>query len=266
MKTYFFQNLKSPLTLSSELTEMQILIILNRRLTFLLDGSQYEAPIGSIILIPASNTLTLKAEDKHSSFYLLKFSILEIPAKLNIKNLTRLENISTLILSAYDFTYVKLLFRLLHSRLTYGKVHEPFTIGASYLLASIISDLDWLMKKTVLQNLNPEYEIHPVLTAFINLLNLEHHRNRSVSFYASELFMSASNLRKIMKKETGESPRKFIDRYILYKAKILLSADYSIQYISDELGFSDISSFSRFFKKNQGLSPAAFRNMIKKKT
>ena len=266
MKTYLFQNLKSPLTLCSELTEMQVLIIKNGNFTFVLNDSAHQIPYGSIILTPAGHTLNLKAEDKHSSFYLLKFSILELPAKLNIKNLTRLENISTLILSAYDFTYVKLLFRLLHSRLTYGKVHEPFTIGASYLLASIISDLDWLMKKTVLQNLNPEYEIHPVLTAFINLLNLEHHRNRSVSFYASELFMSASNLRKIMKKETGESPRKFIDRYILYKAKILLSADYSIQYISDELGFSDISSFSRFFKKNQGLSPAAFRNMIKKKT
>lgn len=262
MKTSFFQNFKSPLTLSSELTEMQILIIVNRSLAFQLDGSQYKISLGSIILIPAGNTLTLMAEDKHSAFYLMKFSTLELPANLNNKNFTSLENICTLSLSAYDFTYIKLVFRLLHSRLTYGKIHQP--LGVSYLWASLMSDLDWLIKKSVLQNLNPEYKIHPVLTAFLDLLHREFHKNKSISFYASELFMSASNLRKIMKKETGESPRKFIDRYILYKAKILLSTDDTIQYISDELGFADISSFSRFFKKNQGLNPAMFRKMIKK--
>lgn len=52
-----------------------------------------------------------------------------------------------------------------------------------------------------------------------------------------------------------------ISTYITVRAKSLLDSreDYSIQQISDFLGFSEPSSFSRFFKRETGMNPKDYR-------
>ena len=45
--------------------------------------------------------------------------------------------------------------------------------------------------------------------------------------------------------------------------KMLLSTDWSIQQVADVMGFPDQASLGQFFKRNEGVSPLAFRKSFR---
>lgn len=84
-----------------------------------------------------------------------------------------------------------------------------------------------------------------------------------VGFYADKLCITAQYLTKISNEVLGESANRVIDRELLSRAVVMLRSDQiSIQQISNQLGFYDQSSFSKFFKKHTDTTPAAFRKQI----
>lgn len=87
---------------------------------------------------------------------------------------------------------------------------------------------------------------------------------RSISFYAEKLCVSARYLFKICKKETGKTPKDFINETITGNIKnALLTTEMSHQQIADRFGFPDISAFGQFFKRQAGISPSEFRKKYK---
>lgn len=94
-----------------------------------------------------------------------------------------------------------------------------------------------------------------------NYLVEKHFREKhTVKEYADLLFKSPKTLSNLFKKLGDTSPLQFIHHRIMIEAKRLLTySDQSISDITYELGFSDIHVFSRFFKKNAGVSPQNFR-------
>lgn len=61
------------------------------------------------------------------------------------------------------------------------------------------------------------------------------------------------------KKETGYSFRKFIQRVLVYyEESILINMNISVIKMAKLLGYSELSSFSRSFKKRRGVSPRQF--------
>ncbi|MVM32117.1 helix-turn-helix domain-containing protein [Spirosoma sp. HMF4905] len=84
-----------------------------------------------------------------------------------------------------------------------------------------------------------------------------------VTDYASELNITPNHLNKAVRKITGKSPTKWIDEAIVLEAKVLLyQSSLSISEIATEVGLLDASYFSRLFKKQEGITPLAFRKMI----
>lgn len=85
---------------------------------------------------------------------------------------------------------------------------------------------------------------------------------RMVSGYAESLGVTPNHLNRAVKAETGRSAGAWIDNARLALARTLL-CDRSVPMaeISDRLGFSEPSYFSRFFHKMTGLTPSAFRSM-----
>lgn len=59
---------------------------------------------------------------------------------------------------------------------------------------------------------------------------------------------------------TGMSPKALIDRVVTGKSLSLISEGYSFKEIARLLNFSDEYVFSRFFKRNTGVSPRVWRN------
>ena len=83
---------------------------------------------------------------------------------------------------------------------------------------------------------------------------------RSVGFYADVLCVTPNHLNQVIKGATGKTASALIANAAMLKAKALLrNQALPINQIAASLHFTDQFAFSRFFKKNAGLSPSAYR-------
>ncbi len=64
---------------------------------------------------------------------------------------------------------------------------------------------------------------------------------------------------------TGRKFSEYINDYRIEKAKVMLEGDTSIIDIAYSVGFESLSTFSRAFNKNRGITPSAYRELIQKR-
>lgn len=89
---------------------------------------------------------------------------------------------------------------------------------------------------------------------------------RSVQEYADLIGISATHLRDTVKSITGYSPGQLIRQEIIFEAKRrLANTDLTTAEIGYTLNFEDTSYFSRFFKRETGLSPSSYREEVRRK-
>lgn len=76
---------------------------------------------------------------------------------------------------------------------------------------------------------------------------------------AEMCFLSTAQFYRVFESENGISPLKFRDEILIKKACLLLREEQtSVTETAFLLGFTDASYFSRFFKKNTGISPSEY--------
>lgn len=84
--------------------------------------------------------------------------------------------------------------------------------------------------------------------------------HRPVEDYARDLRVSRDRLGSAVKRATGLSPRAYLHRLLLRDAQELLTnTGMPISQIAFRLGFADPAYFTRFFKRETGQNPGAFR-------
>lgn len=99
-----------------------------------------------------------------------------------------------------------------------------------------------------------------LLREFNYLVEVHFRSKHTVADYAELLFKSPKTLSNTFKKLGLKSPIQLIQERLLLEARRLLSyTENDISLISDELGFNDIQSFSRFFKNQESCSPTEYR-------
>jgi AraC-like DNA-binding protein len=87
----------------------------------------------------------------------------------------------------------------------------------------------------------------------------EHHE---VSYYAQRMGISSRYLSMIVKQVSHTTVAAYINQHLMLEACWLLkTSEHNIQEISDLLHFADQASFSKFFKRQKGLSPLQYRKM-----
>lgn len=104
-----------------------------------------------------------------------------------------------------------------------------------------------------------EYQ-HDLVREFNFLVEQNFRTMHTVKDYAGLLFKSPKTISNVFNKLGEKSPLKFIQERIMLEARRLLY--YTAKDISEiayELGFNDVQTFSRFFKKMQGSAPSSFR-------
>ncbi|MBB5042073.1 helix-turn-helix domain-containing protein [Shinella fusca] len=95
----------------------------------------------------------------------------------------------------------------------------------------------------------------------LNGLVQQHFRSQKpAGFYAQELGISPTHLNRIVKAATGLTAHAYIGRKLIDEAKReLVFTDLAAQEIGLRLGFADPAYFSRYFLRETGETPRAFR-------
>jgi AraC family transcriptional activator of pobA len=92
------------------------------------------------------------------------------------------------------------------------------------------------------------------------LLDQHFRKERLISFYAEKLAMTPDRLNDHVKRATGVTAGHLIRQRVLTEAKRqLVFTTQAIHEIAYDLAFSDPSHFTRFFRKQTGMTPQAFR-------
>lgn len=106
----------------------------------------------------------------------------------------------------------------------------------------------------------PEDSSNMLLQRITDKILARNGRAVTVNELAEELSYSRSHLSKKFKEMTGENLKAYIDKLRMEKIEEMLRyREFGISDLAAELGFSDIFSFSRFFKKHAGVSPREFK-------
>ena len=102
-----------------------------------------------------------------------------------------------------------------------------------------------------------------VTLRFLKLVAAHCKQERSVQFYADSMHITTRHLSHVVKEVTGKTAGQIIDDAVIMEAKALL-ADISknISQVADMLNFSNVTFFSKFFKKRVGMNPSEFRNLL----
>jgi AraC-like DNA-binding protein len=80
-----------------------------------------------------------------------------------------------------------------------------------------------------------------------------------VQHYAALLNKSPKTIANLFSSHSTKTPLQVIHERIITEAKrLLLYTDKSVKEIANDLGFTDLTHFSKFFKNQTGQSPTDF--------
>src|SRR5690606_6800633 len=95
---------------------------------------------------------------------------------------------------------------------------------------------------------------------FTTLLERHHRSGWSVADYAQALGITAAHLNAICRETSGSNALHLIhERVLLAARRELAYTDKSIADVAANLGFSEPSYFTRFFKRAMGMTPKQYR-------
>lgn len=95
---------------------------------------------------------------------------------------------------------------------------------------------------------------------FLHLVQSHYATERRVEFYASCLNICTKRLNQILQKSIGKTATQLLHMVLVLEAKrYLIQGKYSVKEVAHILGFEDRAYFSRFFKRNTGISPEYFK-------
>ncbi len=157
-------------------------------------------------------------------------------------------------------------FEKLYDILTY--IFQEYTGREEGYQEVIKANLDIFFIEFVRQSPNPNgpsTNVNPYtqerLEEFLALLENHIATHKQVTWYANLMNLSPYQLNEITRATMGKTASELINEHIVLEAKrYLLATPNQIKEIADQLGYEEVSYFIRFFRKQTGYSPEAFRH------
>lgn len=115
-----------------------------------------------------------------------------------------------------------------------------------------------------LSDLPPEPEtvphIHPKILRTLEYMEEHFAEPLAIADFAALAGLSENRFAEVFKQETGSPPMQFFNSIRLGHAQGFLLNGAGIAEAALAAGFSSVQYFCRFFRKNTGITPGAFRN------
>lgn len=97
---------------------------------------------------------------------------------------------------------------------------------------------------------------------FLEEVQLHYHEHRQINYYASILCITPKYLSQIIYQVSGRHGGEWIKDYVILEAQaLLLTGQYTVQQVSDQLNFPNSSFFGKYFKAAVGFSPHKYQTM-----
>ena len=117
-------------------------------------------------------------------------------------------------------------------------------------------DRQFLTRK--LENTDVLSRFHGMLKDYYSSEQHMKHGIPTLQYMAERLCLSSSYLSDLIKRTTGINASKYIQRMVIQEAKNLLSSGQNISQTAYSLGFDYPQHFSRFFKREEGITPKEY--------
>lgn len=93
----------------------------------------------------------------------------------------------------------------------------------------------------------------------VNMIKKQYMKDVTVQSIADALGLDRSYFSNLFKKETGKSPGRYLTEYRMERALELLRRErYSVSVVAASVGYGDLFSFSRCFKRCYGVPPSRY--------
>ena len=166
----------------------------------------------------------------------------------------RLNSINILRLNIDTLDIEQMLYRLCHEYTRQEPCYEQICSG---LLISILG----LISRSIFHSeIKQRKEKNELIEQIISEFYTSMQNPVIINELAKKFSISTNYLIREFKKSTGKTPAQYaIDMRIKKAEELLLFSNYTNAQISEFLGFSNYSYFSRLFKKHTGVTPNDYR-------
>ncbi len=148
--------------------------------------------------------------------------------------------------------YMELVWQVVHSR------YDRHTV--EHLQMALMYDLMQLKADTTKPGTAALSHGEQIMQRFLELLGRKDPLPRNVKAYAQELCISPNHLSAVIRQQTGKSVMDWLDANCILRAQVLLKhSDLPVYDIAYQLGFQSATFFSRYFRREMGMTPIEYR-------
>ncbi|MBM6993469.1 MAG: AraC family transcriptional regulator [Prevotella sp.] len=140
-------------------------------------------------------------------------------------------------------------------------VRDPDSNIYKCLFASLFFFIQTIYNRDANGDVKLESSSKSHLAALFTLMTYEHSKKRTkLEYYAAQLCVTPHYLSTVVKEETGETAKTWLDRALIHNIKLELAySNKPLKNIAYDFGFESLSTFCKFFKRHTGITANTYR-------
>ena len=236
---------------------VQLFLVLKGRGRARLDSNWKDATAPCLIIIPERAVHEFEWEEASDGFALSIRTNLVSALTQRIESLNAVFATATILEVTESRRFLSELFEAIHRESQEQQLHKDVSLDALIRVLAI-----WLARTSVPDSpeSQPAGRAARHYARFTKLVDERHKLQWSVADYADTLGITPSHLNAICQQISGKSTLELIHaRLVLAAQRQLAYTERNIAGVAHHLGFADPSYFTRFFKRETGMTPGAYR-------
>lgn len=244
-----------------------ILLCQNGYIKIRIHMKEYTLTRGSMLLIMEGTIGECLEFSDDIKFLMMAFSnrfkVMETGFRPSMEILDNVAKKACLKLSEREIDDITAIYNIMRHRMEESGFQAAEELATS-CLTTFFYYISQHFTEAVISKTHPSGRAENIHNDFLELVENNSLNHRDLVFYADKLCITPKYLSRMVRETSGRSPKEWINIRVMLEAKVLLrDQSRSIQEISERLGFPNQSFFGTFFKKINGISPSAYRSILK---